>query len=410
MKKIVILFFATMLIANFNQNFAQEKKHDTGIMKEVKNAFWEKIKASVDSFKTKKKEPKKQFVMDFSGYDIPSADSKFKEYWHNPPIPQASTNTCWSFSTTSYFESEIYRTKGIKVKLSPMWTAYWEFVEKARGFVQHRGEWLFRDGSESNAVSRIWKKYGIVPAQVFTGLLPGQKYLNSMDMFKEMNNYLQFVKEHNLWNEEEVVTTIKSIMAHYIGTPPETFQYEGKTYSPKQFLNDYLKFNVDDYVEIMSLKQQPYYKFVEYKVEDNWWHNKDYFNVPLDDFMNVIKKGIRNGYTICIGGDVSEPGRNSDLDVFVVPTFDIPSEYIDENARQFRFSNHTTTDDHGIHMVGYLEKDGKDWYLIKDSGSGSRNGKLKGYYIFSEDYVKLKMLGYTVPKELVKDLLSKEVK
>jgi len=410
MKKFLILFITIIFILSPTQNFAQQKEHDTGKIEVVKNAFWEKVKASVDSFDTKKKKPKNQFVMDFTDVDIPSANSKFKEYWHNPSVSQASTNTCWSFSTTSYFESEIYRTKGIKVKLSPMWTAYWEFVEKARGFVQHRGEWLFRDGSESNAVSRIWKKYGVVPEKDFTGLLPGQKYLNTMDMFNEMKTYLQFVKEHNMWNEEEVITTIKSIMAHYIGTPPEKFQYEGKTYSPKEFLNEYLKFDVDNYVEIMSLKQQPYYKFVEYKVEDNWWHNKDYYNVPLDDFMNVIKKGIRNGYTICIGGDVSEPGKNSNLDVFVVPTFDIPSEYIDENARQFRFSNKTTTDDHGIHMVGYLEKDGKDWYLIKDSGSSSRNGKLKGYYIFSEDYVKLKMLGYTVPKELVKDLLNKEVK
>ena len=46
----------------------------------------------------------------------------------------------------------------------------------------------------------------------------------------------------------------------------------------------------------------------EYKVGDNWWHSKDYYNIPLDDFMSVLKNAIRNGYSIGIGGDVSEAG------------------------------------------------------------------------------------------------------
>ena len=407
MKYSQILFFVIIFILSFNLSYAQEIKHDKGVMTESKNPFWEKIEASVDSFKTEKGEPSESFQMDFENYDLPKSLSEFIQYWHNEPVPQGNSNTCWSFSTTSYYESEVYRLQNKKVKLSEMWTAYWEFVEKARGFVQNRGEWLFTDGSESNAVSRIWEKYGVVPSEAYTGLLPGQKYLSTGDMFDEMSGYLKFVKENNLWNEEEVIVTIKSIMNHWIGTPPETFQFEGKNITPQQYLSDYLKLNLDDYIEVMSLMQEPYFEYVEYKVPDNWWHNKDYFNIPLDDFMGIIKKAIRNGNTVCIGGDVSESGKSSELDVFAVPSYDIPSEYIDENARQFRFSNKTTTDDHGIHLVGYLEKEGHDWYLIKDSGSGARNGRFKGYYMFSEDYVKLKMLGFTVHKDLMKDYMAK---
>ena len=91
----------------------------------------------------------------------------------------------------------------------------------------------------------------------------------------------------------------------------------------------------------------------------------------------------------------------------VVPSFDIASSAIDENAREFRWTNHTTTDDHGIHVVGYAEKDGKDWYLIKDSGSGSRNNSHAGYYFYHEDYVKLKMLGFTVHKDVAEEILKK---
>jgi bleomycin hydrolase len=123
--------------------------------------------------------------------------------------------------------------------------------------------------------------------------------------------------------------------------------------------------------------------------------------------MSVLKQAIRNGYTVAIGGDVSEAGYDSRFKVGIVPTFDIPSQYIDENARQFRFSNQTTTDDHGIHLVGYTTKNGVDWFLIKDSGAGSKNVEPRGYYFYHEDYVKLKMMDYMVHKDAATTVLEK---
>jgi bleomycin hydrolase len=108
-----------------------------------------------------------------------------------------------------------------------------------------------------------------------------------------------------------------------------------------------------------------------------------------------------------IGGDTSEPGLEGHAGIAVVPTFDIPSSYIDENSRQFRFSNGTTTDDHLIHLVGYAEKDGKDWYLIKDSGSGSRNNTHPGYYFYHEDYLKLKIMTLFLHKDAAREILAK---
>jgi len=121
----------------------------------------------------------------------------------------------------------------------------------------------------------------------------------------------------------------------------------------------------------------------------------------------MVKKAVRNNFTIVIGGDVSEAGYDSRTQAAMIPSFDIPSAYIDENARQFRFSNKTTEDDHGIHLVGYMQKENSDWYLIKDSGSGAQNGKNKGYRFYHEDFVKLKMLGFMIHKEAVEEVLNK---
>jgi bleomycin hydrolase len=313
---------------------------------------------------------------------------------------------CWCFSTTSFLESEIYRITKKQVKLSELYTVYWEYVEKARRFVQERGNSEFGEGSESNAVLRDWKKYGIVPAEAYTGLLNGQPFHDHGKMFTEMNAYLQSLKTSNSWNEEEAIGTIRAILNHYIGTPPAMITVNGKTMTPNEYLDKVLKINLDDYVEFLSLMEKPYYQYVEYEVPDNWWHSKEYYNVPLDVFMTGLKSAVRNGFTVCIGGDVSEPGLEGHAGLAVIPTFDIPPQYIDESSRQFRFSNGTTGDDHGIHLVGFAAKDGKDWYLIKDSGAGSRNNSHPGYYFYHEDYVKLKMLGFVVHKDAVRDLMK----
>ena len=353
----------------------------------------------------------KRVIMDQSGMDLPNNPALYHAEWYFPPLSQGNTGTCWCFSTTSMYESEVKRVTGQEIKISEMFTVYWEYVEKARAFVQTRGNSLFDEGSEGNAVARIYKKYGAVPEKVYNGLTGGRKFHDHGQMMEEMKGYLNSVKSGNAWNEPEVLSTIKNIMNHYMGRPPVSFDWNGKSVTPEEFLKNILKINPDDYVEILSYKQEPYWKQVEYKVPDNWWHSKEYYNVPLDDFMKVVKDAIKKGYTMSIGGDVSEAGFSRETNVALIPDFDIPSDYINENARQFRFSNHTTTDDHGMHLVGYLEKNGKTWYLIKDSSSGSRNvgqeDKKFGYYFFSSDYIKLKMMGFTVHKDVVKNLLKK---
>jgi bleomycin hydrolase len=401
------IFLVSIIILLTNHHIQAQDLRNKGNIRVYKNEFLKEIEKSSKEYFEKDKEPKKVFKVDFTGLDLPKSKDEFTYYWHNDPLSQGLTGTCWSFSSTSFFESEIYRINKQKVKLSENYTVYWEYVEKARRFVRERGNSHFAEGSEANAVRRMWNLYGIVPEEVYTCKLPGQKYFDHSKLIREMTDYLNSVKERHAWNEEEVLATIKSILNYYIGPPPVKFTYEGKEYTPKEFLTKIVNLNLDDYVDIISLMQSPYYTKIVYDVPDNWWRDDSYYNVPLDEYMSLIKNAIRKGYTMAIGGDVSEAGIDANYKVAMVPTFDIPSEYIDENARQFRFSNETTTDDHGIHLVGYMNKDGKDWFMIKDSGSGSFNVGDKGYYFYSEDYVKLKIVDFMVHRDAVGDLLKK---
>jgi bleomycin hydrolase len=409
MKKMAIaLVFIVM--AAYQSSLAQFARHDTAFFVQPENEFYDSMMSSLSKFYDRQDTLTKYHKVirpDFTSFDAPKWVGDFKQYWHNPPLSQGNTGTCWCFSTTSFFESEIFRLTGKKVKLSEMYSVYWEYVEKALGYVRARGNQEFGEGSEANAVIRAWKNHGIVPEESYTGLLNGQPFYDHSKMFAELDSYLKAIKASNGWNESAVESTVKSILNHYMGTPPEKIEVDGKMLTPKEYLTHVLMLNLDDYLSIVSFSDRPYYTWVEYNVPDNWWHSREYINVPLDEFMGIIKRAVRSGCTMAIWGDVSEPGIDGHAGLAVVPTFDIPSEYIDASARIFRFYNNTTTDDHGIHLVGYTTRAGKDWYLIKDSGAGSRNNSHPGYYFYNEDYVKLKMLGFMVNKNVVSDVISK---
>lgn len=390
------------------------QNRDKAVFRESQPGFYQNSIMKDDREVREKTEPARvarTFSVDLSGASLPNKADLYRIQWHNPPVSQGNTSTCWCFSTTSFLESEAYRINKLQVRLSEMYTVYWEYVEKARRFVRERGNSAFAEGSEANAVTRMWKQYGIVPLEAYTGLTGGRKYHNHEDMFRELSGFLESVKSNSQWNEEFVIETVKSIMNTYLGVPPAEITVNGKKMTPLQYLTGVLRINPDDYVDILSYRQEPWYMQVEYKVPDNWWHSAVYYNIPLDDFMAALKNAVRKGFTVSIGGDVSEPGLDRATQCAVIPDFDIPSGYINDDARQFRFTNHTTTDDHGMHIVGYTEKDDKDWYMLKDSGAGSKNNdpaaREWGYYFFSEDYVKLKMMDFMVHRDAVKDVLSK---
>lgn len=373
------------------------------------DAMLDSITARLERAKKPADKDKQYMMLDFAKVPAPKLTSEFTTVWHQPPIMQGRSGMCWCYSTTSMMESEIHRQTGRSIKLSEMHTVYWEHVEKAREFVRTRGESYLAEGSESNAVFRIWKKYGVVPGELYTGLKDGKQYHDHENtLFPEIKRYMDGVKASAAWNEEAVIATVRNILDHHIGPPPATVTVDGKQLTPQQYLEQVVRLDPDAYVDFLSFMQHPYYTKIEFDVPDNWWHSKEYHNVPLSDFMTIIKRSIRNGYSVAIGGDFSEPGYSrGPSGIAVVAPFDIPASAITEEARQFRFSNGSTTDDHGLHIVGYVEQDGKDWFLVKDSWSSAYNSTHPGYYFFHEDYVRLKMLGCSVHKDAVTDILMK---
>jgi len=409
MRTSILLIICTIF---FQPLMSQEiKEQDKAVYKERQAGFYQQtIKKNFEQLAAEEQSVPKYFGVDFSDQDFPTDLDDYKIYWHNNPISQGATGTCWSFATISFFESEIFRLKGEKVKLSEMYIAYWEYVERAKSFVKNRGEIYFAQGSEATGVLRIIKNYGIVTLSDYEGKPEGQEFHNHSVMFREMKSYLDKVKQDNAWDEKTVVGTIKSILNHYMGKPPKKIDVDGKATTPTKYLSNVLGIDIYDYYSFMSTMSLTYNQKGELVEADNWWHCDDYYNISLDDYFKLIKTAVEKGFTMSICGDVSEPGHDSFAEISIIPTFDIPSDYINKASREYRLNNRTTTDDHCIHIVGYYNYRNSDWFLIKDSGAGGFDGPNKGYRFMHEDYIKLKMMNVMVHKDGASIILDNIIK
>ena len=333
---------------------------------------------------------------------IPATLDSFKTFPHLSPFNQDTTSSCWSFSTLSFLESEMARQGVAPVRLAVMYPVYWGFVEKAARYIETKGASHFAPGDLFTGVLKTIEKYGIVPQQVYHGQsLPG--VYNHKELYAALDKYLAEIKKIKNWDREEGVEKITEILDHYLGRPPTRFDFKGKSYTPQSFLKDYCHIRPDDYRMYTSFSYAPFGGEVTLDVPDNWARIAEYRNLPLDQFYGNLIKALKRGYSAAIDADISEPGRLPEQDVCFIPTFDYPAAAIDQKAREFRFKNGSTTDDHLMHIVGYTRYADSDWFLVKDSWRNAWEGRYKGYFLMRGDYVKLKVLAYVLHKEALND-------
>jgi bleomycin hydrolase len=133
-------------------------------------------------------------------------------------------------------------------------------------------------------------------------------------------------------------------------------------------------------------------------------------NVPLSDFMAALKNAVRRGFyrehrRRCIRTRLDRTTQCA-----VIPDFDILRHLsmMKPSVQIFKPDNNRRS----RHASCRVSGEGRERLVPdKGSGSGSRNNdpaaKEFGYYFFSEDYVKLKMMDFMVHKDAVKDLLSR---
>ena len=195
----------------------EQIKKENEQAREEREAETRKIRDAQKEEKRKEDDEKQVLTFDLVGVEKPTSLEVFEQVFHFEPVRQFMTGTCWDFSTTSYFESEVYRLTDRKIKLSEMFTAYHEYLEEARRYVRERGDSYFDEGSEGNAVILTWREHGIVPTGAYKGELDPQGRYDHTEMVAEMKGYLDFIKGKDYWDEDLILSSLGLIMDKYMG-------------------------------------------------------------------------------------------------------------------------------------------------------------------------------------------------
>ncbi|MFC4475773.1 aminopeptidase C [Flavobacterium chungangensis] len=337
---------------------------------------------------------------------------------------QGSSGTCWSYSTNSFLESEMIRLGKQPVELSQIYSARNVYVEKGVNYVRMHGAITLGDGGALHDVINMYKKYGTVPREVYTGL----NYGTDKNKFAEMGALMESVLAAVVKNPNGELTpnwqkAYAAVIDSYLGKVPENFTYKGKNYTPQSFAKEVVGINPDDYVEMSSFTNAPYYQKTTMMVPDNWSLDQVY-NVKVNDMTDVIDNALKKGYTVAWATDVSEKSFSWKNGVAYVASKKFDDMTAEEKAdmfngpkaepeitpemRQAAFDNYTTTDDHGMHIIG-LAKDqtGKEYYIVKNSWGETND--YKGFLFVTKNFVKYKTTALLVnkggiPAEIAKKL------
>jgi bleomycin hydrolase len=348
---------------------------------------------------------REQFMAALDKTPHPGGPADFQPVANLPCLNQGKTFVCWSFATTSFLEAEMARLKRPPVRLSVMYPVYCAYVEKARRLVETKGASRFSSGDLFTGVPEACRVYGALPASVYDKPGDGGVF-DQTRLYADLDSFVQETRLRGKWDEPRVLSEVKKILSRHLGEPPRAFPYEGKTCTPKSFAAEVAGLPWDDYLMITSFESVPFNTFTELKVPDNWRHNTNFFNVPLPVFYDALKGALRAGFSAAIDLDNSEPSYDITGRYCLVPDFDIPAGQINQAARELRFLNGGTSDDHAIHMIGFGNFGGEDWFLAKDSWKVAWREGNQGQLFLHSSYVKLKVLAYLVHRDGVPQLTA----
>lgn len=354
---------------------------------------------------------------------------------HTSVKDQNRSGTCWSYSGISFLESESMKLGYDSLNLSEMFIVRHNYAYKAERFVRTHGDLNFAQGGSFYDVLWAYDNYGILTEEQYKGIAYGEEAPVFGELDAVFDGYVNgVIKNRNKKLSPVWKKGFNALLDTYFGELPEKVSAAGTEVSPQEFAKLKVGLDADNYVSITSYTHHPFYSSFILEIPDNWQWSSSY-NVPLDEMMDIFNNAIEKGYTIAWGGDVSEKGFSHKKGVAIVPETDVkemadserskwedksdsdfykfkeivPEKIITQEMRQEGFDNWTTTDDHGMHIVGTaIDQEGNLYYYTKNSWN-TDNSEYLGYLYMSENYVKYKTMNIIVHKNAIPKAIRKKL-
>ena len=360
---------------------------------------------------------------------------------HSAVQDQNKSGTCWAFSGISTLEDNIKRKSGKDVKLSEMYVVRNAYLEKAAKWMRMNGKINFAQGGSFPDVLNMSIRYGAVPEEAYPGLNYGEEKHSHYELAEALEAYLNAILARGTKNGKLSTAWLKGfegILDEYLGKVPETFTYEGKTYTPQSFAKA-IGLEPENFVNVISFTHLPFYENVMLEIPDNWaWTASR--NVPMEEMLAITDNALEKGYTVMWAADVSEKGFRWTNGLAVLPEAKTDKDMTDtelsrwvklsdkdrenekykidgpakeqtvtQQSRQEGFDNFETTDDHGMVIVGTAkDQKGNKFYKVKNSWD--TNQIYDGYLYVSVPYFLAKTIGVGVHKDAIPANIAKKFK
>ncbi len=348
---------------------------------------------------------------------------------------QNQSGTCWAYSSYAFLESELLRLGKGEHDLCESFLVFNTYMDRADKAIRTHGDASFSQGGSFYDAIYCLKQYGLVPqsAMPAPGTPYGDSLFNANQLDAVTTAYVEALAKGKLkkinpvWRKD-----LKAIYSNYFGAMPEEFEVDGKKYTPKSYAKE-LGLNADDYVSLTSYTHQPFYSKFVLEIQDNWRWAESY-NLPLDEFMQVMEEAVKNGYTFAWGSDVSEKGFNARKGVAEVPSNGKANDKtgsdaarwtgdnfkgaviatgddeltITQEMRQVAYDNWETTDDHGMQVYGLAkDQNGKEYFMVKNSWG--EYGPYKGMFYATKAFVAYKTMNIVVHKDALPKKIAKKL-
>ena len=342
---------------------------------------------------------------------------------------QKQSGRCWMFAAYNVMRLEIMNKLNIKnMELSQNYPLFFDKLERSNYFLENILDTLDEelnsrivhyllqdpvgDGGQWDMFRSIVEKYGVVPKE----LMPETKVSSATT---ELRTYLtkklrQFACElrtaHKAGEDmsklrvrkEVMMNTVYRMLTISLGEPPKKFTWETrdkdnnfikiKDITPVEFFNQYVGWNLDDYVTVINAptKDKPYGKTYTVSMLGTVKNGKypvKYLNLPMEDLKTLTIKQLKDGKAVWFGSDVGQFSNREEglltLDAYNVSNlFDTDFPMTKEQRLDYCESLMT----HAMVITGVdLDENDRPIRWKVENSWGKDRGK-DGFYVLSDEW------------------------
>lgn len=356
-------------------------------------------------------------------------------------LNQKKSGRCWCFAGVNMIKHNIATNLNIKpedIDLSVNYLTFYDKLEKANTIYENIIALEKNDFDTINSLKianieeggyfeyfrALIKKYGIIPASYMKENVSSENSSSLLLIYDEKVKRdiykLLELKKTNQNKEKLENITNKMIEENYIilskmlGTPPLEINFEyrdkdnkviSKNLTPQEFYHSYCNLNLDEFIQIGSLKMynKEYYKKYQRKYEHNIYNQgiMEFINLPLSEFKKLIITQLKDNLPVWFGSEIKKM-RNQVNGILDINTYNYEEVFDFKKLTQEENLNlHAITLAHAMSFVGvHIVNDKPIRWKVENSWGDQDN---KGYFIMNDNFFNEFVMSAVIKKEYLND-------